>query len=597
MTLRRLEHYMGGRRILLPASLALSALSALLGMVPLFLIWQIVRELIAPQAADPIAFIQSCAWWALGAAVAGVLSYFLALSLSHLAAFRVEANIRRESMHRIVAMPLGFFDHNTTGRMRKIIDDNAGVTHGFLAHQLPDLAGTLIVPVAALVLLFVFDWRLGLATLVPIIAAMVIMSFMMGKRGQYFMKTYMSSLEEMNTEAVEYVRGIPVVKVFQQTVFSFKRFHDSILRYKDMVYRYTLMWEKPMTTFTVIIHGFAYFLIPVGVLLIAHGSATAPMLVDLFFYILLTPVFAHSIMRSMYLNMALGQAREAVDRLDDLLKAPLLPVPKEPKPITGHDIEFRQVSFRYQGSDRKAVDNVSFSLPAGQTYALVGPSGGGKTTLARLIPRFWDTESGQVLIGGTDVRELDPGELMANVSFVFQNDRLFKTTLRENIQFGNPQASREEIVRAVDLAQCRDIIDRLPAGLDTRIGAEGTYLSGGEQQRIALARAFVKNASIVVLDEATAFADPENEHLIQRALAELTKGKTVLMIAHRLSSVMNVDRILVVENGSVVQQGHHAELVDSDGLYARMWQEYRQAVQWTLRNEAPAEARSEAQYA
>ena len=589
-TLSRLQSYMGARKILLPGALVLSALSSLMGMLPFIFIWLIVRELFKPDMQSSQGLINTYAWWALGTAVAGVITYFLTLALSHLAAFRVETNMRRESMRRIVALPLGFFDQNTSGRMRKIIDDNASVTHQFLAHQMPDLAGSMLMPLAALVLIFVFDWRMGLATLVPIIAAMSIMSFMMGKRGRYFMKTYMSSLEEMNTEAVEYVRGIPVVKVFQQTVFSFKRFHGSILRYKDMVYRYTLLWEKPMAAYTVVIHSFAYLLIPVGILLIAHGTATASMFIDLFFYILLTPVFAQSIMRSMYLNQALGQAREAVDRLDDLLKVTPLPVPAEPKSITGHAIEFRQVSFRYQGSDRKAVDNVSFSLPAGHTYALVGPSGGGKTTLARLIPRFWDTESGQVLIGGTDVRELDPGELMENVSFVFQNNRLFKTTLIENIRFGDPHATRDQIERAVDSAQCRDIIDRLPAGLDTRIGSEGTYLSGGEQQRIALARTFVKNAPIVVLDEATAFSDPENEHLIQRALAEITRGKTVLMIAHRLSSAMNVDHILVIEKGAVAEQGSHAELLGRQGLYARMWWEYQQAVHWTLRNEVQSEA-------
>jgi ATP-binding cassette, subfamily B, bacterial IrtA/YbtP len=590
-TLKRLQQYMGGRRILLPGALALAAVSALLGMAPLILIWQIVRELLAPEAADSAAFIRTAAWWALGAAVAGIGFYFLALTLSHLAAFRAETNMRRESMRRIVAMPLGFFDRNTSGRMRKIIDDDAGITHQFLAHQLPDLAATLLVPLAALALIFVFDWRLGLATLAPIVTAMCIMSLMMGKKGRSFMKAYMSSLEEMNTEAVEYVRGIPVVKVFQQTVFSFKRFHSSIMRYKEMVHRYTLTWEKPMAAYTVIIHGFAYILIPVGILLITYGSPTAAMLVDLFFYILLTPVFAQCIMRSMYLNQALGQAGEAVDRVDELLNVAPLPVPAEPKHITGHDIEFRQVSFRYAGSDKLAVDNVSFCLPVGQTYALVGPSGGGKTTLARLVPRFWDVESGQVLIGGTDVKELDPGELMEHVSFVFQNSRLFKTTLLENIRFGNPDVARDEIERAVNRARCREIVDRLPQGLDTRIGAEGTYLSGGEQQRISVARAFVKDAPIVVLDEATAFTDPENEHLIQQALAELTRDKTVLMIAHRLSSVMNVDRILVIEDGAVVEQGSHAELVDREGLFARMWREYRQAMNWTLQREAERKVR------
>jgi ATP-binding cassette subfamily B protein len=584
-TLRKLQKYMGRRRILLPGSLALSALSALLGIVPLVLIWRIVRELLAPTASDSTALISTYGWWALGTAVGGIAVYLAALMLSHLAAFRAEVNMRREGMRRVVAMPLGFFDRNTSGRMRKIIDDNASITHLFLAHQMPDLAATLLVPAVALVLVFSFDWRLGLATLIPITLAVALMGSMMGGRGRPFMRMYMNSLEEMNTEAVEYVRGIPVVKVFQQTVFSFVRFHDSIVRYKDMVSQYTRLWEKPMATYTVIIHGFAYFLIPVAVLLITHGAPTTGMIIDLFFYILLTPIFAQSIMRSMYLSQALGQAGEAADRIDDLLEVPPLPVPSQPKPITGHEIEFREVSFRYEGSEKQAVHDVSFILPAGHTYALVGPSGGGKTTIARLVPRFWDVESGSVRIGGTDVRDVDPGELMAHVSFVFQNNQLFRTTLLENIQFGNPGATRAQIEEAVDRAQCREIIDRLPGGLNTRIGADGTFLSGGEQQRIALARSFVKNAPIVVLDEATAFADPENEHLIQRALAELTKGKTVLMIAHRLSSVMDVDRILVIDRGRVVEQGNHTELLAQDGLYARMWTEFRRAVQWTLQSE------------
>ncbi len=584
--LRRLQTYMGNRRILLPGSLVLSALSALLGLVPIVLIWRIVHELLAPVAVDSTAMIRAYGWWALVAAVGGVVVYLAALMLSHLAAFRVETNMRREGMRRVVAMPLGFFDQNTSGRMRKIIDDNASITHVFLAHQMPDLAASLLVPLIALVLVFAFDWRLGLATLAPVILSMALLGSMMGGRGKSFMKMYMDSLEEMNTEAVEYVRGIPVVKVFQQTVFSFKRFHDSILRYRDMVYRYTRLWEKPMATYSVIIHGFAYFLVPVAVLLITHGAPTTAMIVDLIFYILLTPVFAQSIMRSMYLNQALGQAGEAANRIDELLDVKPLPLPEHPKSITGHAIEFRDVDFRYAGGEKNAVDTVSFTLPAGHTYALVGPSGGGKTTIARLVPRFWDVDSGQVLIGGTDVRELSPGDLMSNVSFVFQNIQLFKTTLRENIAFGNPQATRQQIEDAIDRAQCREIIDRLPEGLETRIGADGTFLSGGEQQRIALARAFVKDAPIVVLDEATAFADPENEDLIQSALAELTKGKTVLMIAHRLSSVMDVDRILVIDQGRVVEQGTHEELVVYEGLYARMWQEFRQAVQWTLQSEA-----------
>nr|WP_321430877.1 ABC transporter ATP-binding protein [uncultured Methanolobus sp.] len=576
---------MGGRKILLPAAVILSGISSLTGILPFIFIWLIVRELLLSTMGSQ-ALINTYAWWAMGTAVGGVVLYFLALMLSHLAAFRVETNMRRQAMQKIVRFPLGFFDGNTSGRIRKIIDDNASITHTFLAHQLPDLAGTILVPLASLVLVFVFDWRLGLACLVPIIAAMAVMGYMMGTQGRFFMEMYMTSLEEMNTEAVEYVRGIPVVKVFQQTIFSFKNFHNSIIKYRDMVYKYTLMWEKPMTTYTVIIHGFVYILIPVAILLIGNSASYAEILLDLFFYILITPVFAQSVMKSMYLNQALGQATEAVNRIDELTDVELLPMASNPKAITNHEISFRDVSFSYPGSEQKAIDDISFTIPEGKTFALVGASGSGKTTIARLVPRFWDVDTGQITIGGNNVKDIAPMDLMQHVSFVFQNTRLFKTSLLENIRYGNDRARPEAIENAVKSAQCREIIDKLPDGLDTKIGAEGTYLSGGEQQRIALARAILKDAPIVVLDEATAFADPENEHLIQKALGKLTTGKTVLMIAHRLTSVMDVDSILVVNKGKIAEQGTHSELMDKQGIYAGMWKEYQKSVQWTIGKEA-----------
>lgn len=584
-TLSRLQTYMGGRKILLPAAVILSGISSLTGILPFIFIWLIVRELLVSPTGSQV-LINTYAWWAMGTAVGGVVLYFLALTLSHFAAFRVEANMRRQAMKKIVQMPLGFFDGNTSGRIRKIIDDNASITHTFLAHQLPDLAGTILVPLTSLVLIFVFDWRLGLACLVPIIAAMAVMGFMMGTQGRYFMEMYMNSLEEMNTEAVEYVRGIPVVKVFQQTIFSFKNFHNSIIKYRDMVYKYTLMWEKPMTTYTVIIHGFVYILIPVSILLIGNSASYAEILLDLFFYILITPVFAQSVMKSMYLNQALGQATEAVNRIDELTNVEPLPTASNPKAATNHEICFKDVSFSYPGSEQKAIDNISFTIPEGKTFALVGASGSGKTTIARLVPRFWDVDAGQITIGGNNVKDIAPMDLMQHVSFVFQNTRLFKTSLLENIRYGNDRARPEAIENAVKSAQCREIIDKLPDGLDTKIGAEGTYLSGGEQQRIALARAILKDAPIVVLDEATAFADPENEHLIQKALGKLTTGKTVLMIAHRLTSVMDVDSILVVNKGKIAEQGTHSELMDKQGIYAGMWKQYQKSVQWTIGKEA-----------
>lgn len=576
---------MGKRKVLLPAAMLLSALSALAGMLPYILIWLIVRELLEHGEITSSGNVVTYAWWAAGMAVASIVLYFAALMSSHLAAFRVESNLRKEAMRQIVRMPLGFFDINTSGRIRKIIDDNAGVTHSFLAHQLPDLAATFLVPLVAAILIFVFDWILGLACIVPVIIAMLVMGFMMNAEGRQFMKSYMTSLEEMNTEAVEYVRGIPVVKVFQQTIYSFKNFHRCIMNYNKMVFGYTRMWEKPMSLYTVIINGFVFFLAPLAILLIGYSGNYASVLLNFFLFVLITPVFSQSIMKSMYLNRALGQASEAIGRLENLVAYEHLTVVEHPQPVKEFSIQFEKVSFSYPGANQKAVDDVSFTIPQGNTVALVGASGGGKTTIARLVPRFWEATEGKVLIGGINVREIAPKELMKYISFVFQNTKLFKTSLLENIKYGNPDATMEEVERAVDMAQCREIINKLPLGLNTKIGTEGTYLSGGEQQRIVLARAILKNAPIIVLDEATAFADPENEHLIQQALKELTKGKTVLMIAHRLSSITDADNILVIDKRKIAEQGTHANLLGKQGIYYHMWNEYQQSVRWTIGKE------------
>lgn len=576
---------MGKRKVLLPAAMLLSALSALAGMLPYILIWLIVRELLEHGEITSSGNVVTYAWWAAGMAVASIVLYFAALMSSHLAAFRVESNLRKEAMRQIVRMPLGFFDINTSGRIRKIIDDNAGVTHSFLAHQLPDLAATFLVPLVAAILIFMFDWILGLACIVPVIIAMLVMGFMMNAEGRQFMKSYMTSLEEMNTEAVEYVRGIPVVKVFQQTIYSFKNFHRCIMNYNKMVFGYTRMWEKPMSLYTVIINGFVFFLAPLAILLIGYSGNYASVLLNFFLFVLITPVFSQSIMKSMYLNQALGQASEAIGRLENLVAYEHLTVVEHPQPVKEFSIQFEKVSFSYPGANQKAVDDVSFTIPQGNTVALVGASGGGKTTIARLVPRFWEATEGKVLIGGINVREIAPKELMKYISFVFQNTKLFKTSLLENIKYGNPDATMEEVERAVDMAQCREIINKLPLGLNTKIGTEGTYLSGGEQQRIVLARAILKNAPIIVLDEATAFADPENEHLIQQALKELTKGKTVLMIAHRLSSITDADNILVIDKRKIAEQGTHANLLGKQGIYYHMWNEYQQSVRWTIGKE------------
>ena len=582
-TLKRLKSYAGSRKALLPVSMVLSALSALASLIPFILIWLIVRELFKlGSTAFNSQQIITYAWWAAAAAIGSVLLYFVALMLSHIAAFRVESNLRSSAMQKVVNMPLGFFDVNTSGRIRKIIDDNASITHSFLAHQLPDLAGTILIPIAAIILILAFDWQLGLACLFPVVASFALMAYMMGGKSQKFMRMYMTSLEEMNTEAVEYVRGIPVVKVFQQTIFSFKNFHKSIMSYNSMVFKHTMLWEKPMSAYTVIINSFIFILAPVAILLIGNSGSYAPVLLNFFLFILISPVFSQSIMKSMYLSQALGQASEAIGRLDNLLSTEPLPSTASVKPINRFDISFENVCFRYPNATQNAVDGVSFTIPQGSMVAMVGASGSGKTTIARLVPRFWEVSQGSVTVGGIDVKEIDPKELMENISFVFQNTKLFKTTLLENITYGNPNATLEEVNIALDMAQCREIIDKQPLGLDTKIGTEGTYLSGGEQQRIVLARAILKNAPIVVLDEATAFADPENEHLIQKALTELTKGKTVLIIAHRLTSITDADSILAIDKGKIVERGKHNELVAKNGIYSRMWNEYQQAIRWTI---------------
>lgn len=586
---------MGRRKALLPVAIVLSALGGLAGLAPFVFIWLIVRELLSGGDIGAQTQVISYAWWAAGTAVGGVVLYFGALMCSHLAAFRVESNIRKSAMRRIVGMPLGFFDSNTTGRIRKIIDDNASITHSFLAHQLPDMAGTALVPLLAVVLIAAFDWRLGLACLVPVFTAMGIMAYTMNTRGREFMRQYMNLLEQMNTEAVEYVRGIPVVKVFQQTVYSFKNFYRTIMQYNHTATRYTRLWERPMTLYTVIINSFAYFLVPVAVILTGMGEGVGTVLVNLILFVLVTPVFSECVMKSMYIGQAFAKADEAVSRLDSLTDYPTLKETAEPVQPATYGITFSNVTFAYPGTDTDVLKNVTFTVQQGKRVALVGASGSGKTTIARLVPRFYDVDGGSVRIGGVDVRDISHKELMRTVSFVFQNPQLIKTTILENIVYGRPEATMEEVNRAVDMAQCREIIDRLPDGLNTVIGTEGTYLSGGERQRIALARALLKDAPVIVLDEATAFADPENEHLMQAALRELTRGKTVITIAHRLTSVADADEILVIDNGRIAERGTHDTLLGMKGIYYNRWNEYCRAVNWTIeKHRQPAEGGKQA---
>lgn len=580
--LKKLMPYAGNKKYLFPLSLLLSGASSILGLLPFVFLWLIAKELFTQTTTIRFSSVQFYAWMTLVSAFTGMLLYFGAIVASHLAAFRVEVTMRKVGMRRIISMPLGFFDKNQTGKMRKIIDDNASQTHTFLAHQLPDLASTIIAPLIILVLMFFVDWHMGLVALIPIALGMLSMSAMMSKKGKELQKRYFDSLEEMSSEAVEYVRGIPVVKTFGQSVHAFKRFVGSITRYKELVTIFTLMWQKPMAFYTIIMQSAAFFLVPFAILLITSGGDIASTLTNFVFYLVIAPNFTLLFMRSMYFKNYANIAQQSIDRFNDILDYAEIDFVKESQKPNVYAIEFKKVVFAYAGADTNAVDNISFTIKQGETVALVGASGGGKTTIARLAARFWDLKSGQILIDKQDITTLSRKDLMESIAFVFQNAKLFKKSLRENIMYGNPNASEQQIQQAIDLSQSREIIDKLPEGLNTIIGKQGTYLSGGEQQRIALARAILKDAPIVLLDEATAFADPENEHSIQQALRELSRNKTTLMIAHRLSSVQHVNKILVIEKGKIAEQGTHSELLSKKGIYKKMWEQYKQAIQWKI---------------
>lgn len=580
--LKRLMPYMEKKKILLPLALVLSAISAVLNIIPFVLIWVIVRSILSTGSLFDIQNLSFYAWMAFISASCGIILYFLALMSSHLAAFHVEVGIQKIGMKKVLNMPLGFFDKYSSGKIRKIINDGAGTTHTFLAHQLPDIAGSIISPIILIALIVYVDWRMGIVSLIPILLGFVTMSFMVSNKGKAFQKQYYDSLEEMSSESVEYIRGIPVVKTFGLSIFSFKRFYNSIIKYKDMVYAYTVLWQKPMSFYTVIMESAAFFLVPIGILLIGRSNNLALVLSDFVFYILISPIFTLLLMKSMYFRQNILIAEQAIDRIDNLLDYPTMDFSQANKKIENFDLEFKNVSFSYDKSDKKAVDNISFTLKEGQTIALVGPSGGGKTTIARLAARFWDIDEGEILVGGVNINKMPKQELMDTISFVFQSTNLLKGSLRENILFGNELDNEQTLNNAIINSQSKEIIDNLQEGLETQIGSQGTYLSGGEQQRIALARAMVKNAPILLLDEATAFADPENEHLIQKALKDLSSGKTTLMIAHRLTTVKDVDKILVIKDSKIVEQGTHKQLLKKNGLYKTMWDEYQQSIDWKI---------------
>ena len=584
-SLSRILGYAGGHRRLTVLGCVLSALSAVLGLVPYVCVWLVARAVLAgwPDLAGA-AGLERWGWMAVWFAVGSIALYFAALMCTHIAAFRTARTMRKAAMEHVLKLPLGFFTGSQSGRLRKRIDDNAGLTEDLLAHKLPDLAATVVTPIAAVVMLFVFDWRMGLLCLATMLLALLSMCMMMGGKNAGFFHRYQQEIERMSGEAVEYVRGIPVVKMFQQTVYSFKAFYAAIRDYSDLASQYAMSCRVGQTCFLTCINGAFALLIPAALLMASRGDVRT-VLGNFIFYALFAPACGQMINRIMYMSEAVMEADEAMGRLDEILgQRPMAEMAARKQPRSAA-VTFAHVTFTYPGADRPALDGVSFTARPGQVVALVGPSGGGKTTAASLIPRFWDVDSGSVSVGGVDVRELDSRALMDQVAFVFQDTRLFKQSILENIRAARPDATREQVLAAARAAQCGDILERLPRGLDTVVGAKGVYLSGGEQQRIALARAILKDAPIVVLDEATAFADPENEHQIQRAFEALTRNKTVLMIAHRLSTVQNADSILVLSEGKIVEQGTHRALLEQNGIYAGMWADYQRSAQWKVGKE------------
>ena len=592
-SLARILGYAGGHRNLTLLGCILSALSAVLGLIPYVCVWLAARDVLETwPALTGVSGSARWGWTAVWTAVISIVLYFAALMSTHIAAFRTARNIRRSAMAHVLKLPLGFFTGSQSGRLRKLIDDNAGLTEDLLAHKLPDLAGTIVTPVAAVLMLFLFDWKMGLLCLLTMVLALLSMCLMMGGKNAGFFHRYQKEIERMSGEAVEYVRGIPVVKMFQQTVYSFKAFYAAIRDYSDLASQYAMSCRVGQTCFLTFINGAFALLIPAALLLASGGDVRA-VLVNFIFYALFAPACGQMINRIMYMSEAVMEADEAVGRLDEILsQKPMENTGIEKQPADAA-VSFDHVTFTYPGTDRPALSDVSFAVRPGQVTALVGPSGGGKTTAASLIPRFWDADSGAVSIGGVNVKEMDTEDLMKQTAFVFQDTRLFKESLLENIRAARPDASREEVLSAAHAAQCDDILEKLPQGLDTVVGARGVYLSGGEQQRIALARAILKDAPIVVLDEATAFADPENEHQIQKAFEALIRNKTVLMIAHRLSTVQDADHIIVLSGGKIAEQGSHESLLAQHGVYAAMWEDYQRSARWKVGRTDPKSGKGE----
>lgn len=579
--------YAGNYKVLTFIGLTLSAISMLCSIVPYVCIWLVAKDLItAVSDFSKVQNVETYGWIAFGFAVLGIVLYFIGLICTHLAAFRTAENIRKIGMNHIMKAPLGYFDNNASGLIRGRLDSAANDTETLLAHNLADIVGTIVLFVGMVILMFIFDWRMGAACLLSAVISIIAMFSMMGGKNAQLMAEYQAAQDRMTKAGTEYVRGIPVVKIFQQTVYSFKTFKKAIEEYSDKAeYYQAKVCRVPQSINLTFTEGAFIFLVPVVIFLAPgalHSGNFSDFITNFVFYAVFSAIISTSLAKIMFASSGIMLASTALSRIDLVMKAPTLGKCVNPKEPEDNSVVFKDVSFTYTGSGTPALSHISFRVEPGQTVALVGPSGGGKTTAASLIPRFWDVDEGVVAVGNVNVKEIDQHVLMEQVAFVFQNTKLFKTSILENVKIANPNASNDDVMQALKAARCEDIIEKLPNGVNTIIGNEGTYLSGGEQQRIALARAILKNAPIVVLDEATAFADPENEILIQKALSVLCKDRTVIMIAHRLSTVVNADRIIVLEEGHIIEEGTHKELLDKNGLYHKMWTDYNQAVKWKI---------------
>ncbi len=576
--------YVNTKKYLIFLSFFFSSLSAVFNIVPFYYIWQICREVFASGNNISADNIKLYAFMVVLYSALGILAYFIALMFAHIVAYHTETTIKKVGFERVMNMPLGFFNLHSSGEIRKIINDGAGDVHVFLGHQLPDIAGSIVTAIMIVVTFFYLDFRLGIAAFIPIILSFLAMAMMMNEEGKQFTEKYMLALEDMSSESVEYVRSIPVVKTFGQSVKSFNRFYKAIEDYKDLILKFTKLWSTPSVLYQVLLDSTILFLLPISIFLINNSGDIARIISNFILYMLLAPQLSTILLKSRMLQIEKTTTELSIHRFDNLFDYNEMVYPDKgvifEKPI----IEFKNVSFSYDG-ENNVLNNINFSVKQGETLALVGASGSGKTTIARLCARFWDVNAGEVLIGGKNIKDYDKKTLMNNIAFVFQNTELFKTSLRENICFG-----REVAEKVIESALCnsmsKEIIDNLEDGLDTVIGTKGTYLSGGEKQRIALARAFIKNAPIVLLDEATAFADPENEHLIQTALKNLSRDKTTIMIAHRMTTVKDADKIAVVNKGEIVEYGNHENLMNKNGLYKQMWDEYQSAIAWNIKKGA-----------